>query len=811
MKKIHRIFAFLLFIAMFINPTSGSLFAVPIGDFENKSAPKIALVLSGGGSRGIAHVGVLKSIEKHNIPIDLIVGSSIGSLIGGLYCAGYSSDQLERIVKDIQWDDLFQDEMHRQDLFLGQKKENDRYLINIRFNGFTPYIPSSITPGQKLLSILSKKLLLAKYQAINNFDELKIPFRAVAVDLITGQRVILKSGDLAAAINGSSAVPLLFSPVEWEDKLLVDGGIRSNVPVDVAKNMGMDIIIAVDITSPLRTKDEIKAPWEVADQVTTIMMKPIGREQLELADIVIKPNLEGFGNSDFHKIQEMIDVGEEATNLILDTVFVAKDLSSELKMVPDTDSLPGNPAKEDFAVQSIAFTGNTIFSDDYVDEFLLGDSAISLDYQTVVTNIDKIKENYRAKGYSLMKIDSLNFETGSKTLSFTINEGKIDSIGISGNNITEDIIITREFTQSVNDVFNANTINRGIENIYNTQLFDRVGIGISQFDNKNILTIKVREKIYKVLKFGGKVDSERGAEAYLSLADENLFGRGNILSLVSRYGNKDRSASLNFRTDRIFKSYFTFSLHGYYDWETNYYYNGTEQVGEYLEERNGLKLIFGQQLKKLGQLTVEFRLENAKDKLFRDNFDREQNSELRTLTLRSVADKRDKVGFTNDGIYNIWYWETGNERILVGQESYTKAFLNLEGYFTNWNVHTFHVRFVGGFADKTLPFSEYFRIGGIKSFMGLHDNEMVGKQTIVTNLEYRYKIPFKIFADTYLGLRYDIGAIWEMPDLVFEGNDFFTGNGAWLGIDTFLGPFQFGYGIKSGDKGIFYLSLGYDF
>jgi len=838
---------------------------------QEKNRPRIGLVLSGGGARGIAHVGVLKAIEKHNIPIDLIVGSSIGSIIGGLYCTGYSADQLEKIVKEMGWDDLFQDETERENLFLGQKVENDRYLINIRFDGYRPYIPSSLTPGQKLLSILSKKILLAKYQATNNFDQLKIPFRAIATDLISGRRCVINEGDLAEAINASSAVPLLFSPVESDGKMLIDGGVSSNIPVDVARNLGMDIIIAVDITSGLRSKHDLKAPWEIADQVTTIMMGSSRLEQLKLADIVIKPNLEELNSTDFDKIQEMINFGETSFNEILYKLYSLIDRKIQLVQnkyyrfnnfelqtnedcnhISYTSKLHANRSnkitldmiKEDvnylFSVEhfkeisaeyklqngdttliynaycypkidNVVYHGNTVFPDSIIHNILVGDSTTEYKYDQLLLNFNILRDYYRAKGYSLMKIDSVSYNNYTNILNIRINEGNLDSICITGNDITEDIIISREFNLSNGDLFNAHVVNQGIENIYNTQLFDRVGVRIEETKNKNILSIKVKEKKFTVLKLGGKIDSERGVQGYFNIANENFLGRGNNLSFVGRLGEMDRSASLNFRSDRIFESYFTFSLHGYYNWELNPYYHGTVEKGTFLEERRGGRVIFGQQLKKLGQLSVELRLENAKDKQFSNFFDRGQNSELRTIRISSIADKRNKIGFTSDGIYNVWYWESGNERILEGQESYTKAFINLEGYYTNWENHTFHIRFVGGFADKTLPFSEYFRIGGLNSFMGSQEKELSGRQIIITNLEYRLKFPFRIISDTYLGLRYDIGAYWEMPDLVFEGKDFFYGSGVWIGFDTILGPLQFGYGKKASDSGILYATLGYDF
>jgi NTE family protein len=158
--------------------------------------PKIGLVLSGGGARGISQIGVLKGLEKYEIPIDLIVGTSMGSVIGGFYAAGYKSQELEDIVSKINWEDLFTDETERENLFLAQKRETDRYLFKIRFDGWNLQWPTSITPGQKILSTISDQLYNASYQAVDDFDYLKIPFRVIATDLISGQRIIIGKGDL---------------------------------------------------------------------------------------------------------------------------------------------------------------------------------------------------------------------------------------------------------------------------------------------------------------------------------------------------------------------------------------------------------------------------------------------------------------------------------------------------------------------------------------------------------------------------------------------------------------------------------------
>jgi NTE family protein len=832
-----------------------------------KEYPKIGLVLSGGGARGISHVGVLKGLEKYNVPINLIVGTSMGSVIGGFYAAGFTSTQLEKMVKGIKWDSIFLDNPQREDLFLGQKLDQDRYIITIRFDKWNPYIPTSLSTGQKVLSTLIEQLYQLNIQRFSNFDSLRIPFRAIATDLVSGRRIIIDKGDLAEAIYGSTAIPLLFSPMHWDDMLLVDGGLSSNLPVDVARAAGMDRVILVDISSPLRTPDELKSPWEIADQVTTIMQQSQYREQRSMADLVIKPELENIGSTDFSKYAEMIDEGERAVernavalqNLILDnekkdstsadthvlhtciwnvvqgsqidttrfpensetlslpdlknrvdTVF-STGLYKEISIQPDN----ANPAQlKVIAVQNpilrrIQFSGNRMYSDSILNSCITHPVNTVLNYVTILQDLDRLNQLYMRAGYSLMHFQRVELDSTSSVLHIMINAGVIDSIGIEGNDVTKDFVILREFPLKEKSFFNSQIVKQSIQNIYDTQLFEKVTINMETNGNKNLLIIKVQEKKYTALRFGGNVSLDRGVQTYVDVGNENFIGVGGNLSVSGRIGEKDKNAGINFRIDRVFKSYLTAAWYTYYDWKLNPYLVNRLKLGEYWEERLGQKLIFGQQLKKLGQMTIELRIENVRDRRYSGEFNNIKNSELRTLSIRSVTDKRNRIAFPSKGIYNIWYWEAGNERLIGGQEKYTKAYVKLEGFYTYQEKHTLHLRGGIGVADKTLPFSEYFRLGGMDEFMGLNEYEYAGRQLIYSNIEFRFKLPFKIISDSYLALRYDLAGVWETPDLIMKSKDFFPGYGAWLGIDTFLGPLLAGYGQTRNKSGVIYLSFGY--
>ena len=838
---------------------------------------KVGLVLSGGGARGITHIGILRGFEKYNIPIDLIVGTSIGSVVGGFYAAGLSVDKLETSMKSIKWDEMFSDDTERQNLFVGQKAINDRYLVNIRFDGLSAFIPTSLSSGQKILSIITEQLYQTDFPAVHNFDELKIPFRAIATDLVSGQRLVIGQGDLAEAINASVAVPLLFSPVVWDQMLLVDGGLSANFAVDVAKSLGMDIVIVVDSTSPLRKRDELQAPWEIADQVTSIMQQSTNEEQKQLADLVIKPEILGIGSTDFDRIDEMIEKGELAVDNLATQLYALTESQNSIEpqvsvrydrfdlqstYIPDSENESHNLYAENknqitmammqndidnlFArgiyqsvkatidtsgpesileylldandtLKRITFENNTLFSDSVLNEVIKCQFNGPLNQKSLQRGLIDIKKLYRSNGYALIHLPEIHFEKSTGEFSIKINEGIISAIQVEGNEISNDFVVLREFPLKANDVYNSKLVKQGIDDIYNTQLFEKVSINIDFKDDKYTLIIKVAEKKNIVLRLGGNVGTERGAQIFAEWANENFLGNAYKLYLNGRYGEMDRHIGLNYRADRVFESLLTVNFRAYYDWKRFPFLIGDENDGEYKEERRGAQLGVGLQLKKLGQISIQLRLENVKNAPYSGEFTEEgasrvtQNSELRTISIKSVTDKRDNLPFATSGIYNVWFWETANEQIAQGQEKYTKAYVNLEGFYTYWQRHTFHFRGLIGIGDNTLPFSEWFRIGGLFDFIGLHEYEYFGRQVILANLEYRLQLPIDIISETYLGFRYDIGGVWETPDLVLKSEDFFSGFGGWIGFNTLVGPLLFGYGKASNKSEIYYISLGYTY
>jgi NTE family protein len=271
---------------------------------------KIGLVLSGGGARGASHIGVLKVFEQERIPIHCIAATSFGSLVGGLYSLGYSAADIERIFSDQDWNSIFSDAPQRRLTQLIERK-NTRYQAQISFRGWNPELPTGLLEGQRLTEVLDKLITGRLLQAEYDFDRLPIPFRAVATNLIDGKAYVFQKGSMTEALRASMSIPLLFTPLEKDGMLLADGGLANNLPTDVVRTMGADIIIAVDVTSPLLPLDKLRTFVNVIDQSISLQMEQNAQESRKLATILLKPNLEKYSNSAYEKLSEIVKQGED--------------------------------------------------------------------------------------------------------------------------------------------------------------------------------------------------------------------------------------------------------------------------------------------------------------------------------------------------------------------------------------------------------------------------------------------------------------------------------------------------------------------
>jgi NTE family protein len=269
---------------------------------EGARRPRIGLVLSGGGARGAAHIGVLKVLEENHVPVDAIAGTSMGAVVGGLYASGLSAEDIERIMTSVDWQDAFRDRPARSDLNFRRKLEDQNFLVKLPLGlkGRRFRLPRGLVQGQKLTQIL-RGLTLPVAQ-VQRFDDLAIPFRAIATDIVTGDRVVLDRGDLTTAMRASLSAPGVFSPVESDGRMLVDGGLSSNLPIDVAREMDVDILIVVDCGFPLLERNKLVSVATVTNQMLAILIRHNAADQrktLTSRDVIIDPALGDFSSLDF--------------------------------------------------------------------------------------------------------------------------------------------------------------------------------------------------------------------------------------------------------------------------------------------------------------------------------------------------------------------------------------------------------------------------------------------------------------------------------------------------------------------------------
>jgi NTE family protein len=277
--------------------------------------PRIGLVLSGGGARGAAHVGVLKVLEDLHVPIDAIAGTSMGAVVGGLYASGLSARAIETVLTSLDWEDAFRDRPPRADLNFRRKQEDQNFLVRlpVGLRGGDFLLPRGLIGGQKLTQNLRR--LTLPVATVTDFDHLPTPFRAVATDLETGKAIVLSTGDLTEAMRASMAAPGVFTPTERDGRLLVDGGIADNLPIDVARAMHVDVLIVVDVASPLQSREKLITAPAISNQALAILINrnaDMQKASLTARDVVIEPPLGEASTFDFHRLERSIGRGVAA-------------------------------------------------------------------------------------------------------------------------------------------------------------------------------------------------------------------------------------------------------------------------------------------------------------------------------------------------------------------------------------------------------------------------------------------------------------------------------------------------------------------
>lgn len=373
----------------------------------SEQRPKIALVLSGGGAKGAAHIGVLKVLEKYQVPIDIIVGTSVGSIVGGMYSVGYSPDEIEKTVLNLKFNSLLTNSKDRNLKNIEEKIENDKYPFTMSIDkNLKLSFPMGILNGENIY--LQLKDIFSRAENIKNFNELPIEYRAITTDLQTGKEVILSDGDLAIATFKSMAIPSFLEPVKDENKFYVDGGVVNNFPIDVAISLGADIIIAVDITAETSKINEKSNLVTILDKLATYNGNRKTETHKKLADLLIVPDVKDHDTIDFGNLNELVVAGEDAAEKY---GYILANLSSPKDFKEMKDK-----ALKDEAIQinKIKLEGNNILTLKKVNE--LKPSVKNRKFTKADLN------DWTKKIYSVSYIERVFYEVNDDTVIFKVKE-----------------------------------------------------------------------------------------------------------------------------------------------------------------------------------------------------------------------------------------------------------------------------------------------------------------------------------------------------------------------------------------------------
>ncbi|HHL31298.1 MAG TPA: hypothetical protein ENJ41_01845 [Oceanospirillales bacterium] len=714
----------------------------------DKNRPKIGLVLSGGGARGLAHIGVLKALEEKRIPIDYIAGTSMGSIVGGLYATGMNTDDLLWVVKSIDWDRVFRPTTDRKKQQYSAKQADKNYFVDVEL-GLSKTGPKSgkgFAGGQQLMLELQRVVGSLQTQ---NFDDFPIPFRAVATDLNAAEPYVIDHGDLAMAMRASMAVPLVFGPIKHQGRFLADGGILNNLPVNVAKQMGADIVIAVNISSPLNKIDENSSIVSVSYQSVDVSLVQNTIQSLSLADVVIAPDLKGLGASDFGKYKEFIEAGVASVvkkSLVLDHLGLNEN--DYLTTIDTRNMLILEIPKK---IEFIDFTGNKRTS----KERLRNKTKRILNKPFVTSEIQDLADELAVDNDILtVTYKVVSDDQGRRGIEFNIKE----------KNWGPDYL---KFGLKVADDFDSNTRISLLARHHRYNINRKGGEWINDFSVGSVL--KWHSELNQPIDFVDRYF----LSANIQLTKDNRRFYGNIFnpSLVGQ--DLDEDFDIEPTGEYDIKNLF-FGI----DWGANLTENSEFRAGLWFMDQDVVPVINNTDFDTAINKSVGFRFRYGLDTL------------NKALYSRSGIDLKTELGLFN----NVQWFN-----------------FDIFQRFPISNNTALHLGFQGDFVNDADDGEVLFAYGGLDDFAGYPQHSLLGLNAIIfefgafTELD---KINLPIFGSPKFIVKGHYGNVWQ-HHIALE--DMIYGYSAGISLDVVNTVMFLGSGYSRGGDFRFYLRLGTGF
>ena len=779
--------------------------------------PRIGLVLSGGGAKGFAHIGTLKMLDSLQIPVDYIVGTSMGGIIGALYAIGYTGIELERLALQQHWTDMFIDRPLREELPFFEKEKTGRYQLEFGFEGTKPIPPSGLIYGQKILLEFAR--LTFPYEHVNDFDELPIPFRCVAVDLVEGTEVVLGKGSLARAMRATMAIPSVFSPVEWGDSLLVDGGLLNNLPVDVAFGMGADIVIAVDVGGQMRNREKLGSAISVFEQSIAVVGLERVRRHADLADIYIRPDLEGYTAADFQddKVIGILGCGERAAQSKIRETHELR-VKYNLRRVEnpfDLSGFEGRPKIYDVQI----YSQSTIALD-----VILNRLGIRPDDYFDPQKVQKKMSELRAEGYvDVIRYEVIPMSDSHVRLMFRIQEIErpiIHGISIHNNRNLPFQFIYRLIGFKPGERLDIDALNRRIMALYGLGYFETIYYDLQPVGEHAIhLNITVHELPLRRLRIGARYDDRHRLVGAVALQATNILIPGMRIDSELQFAGLTRWHYKAFYPSRALNiPAYPFIRLEYKDIPTSVFNAIGDRIAEYRDRSFTVGAGFGIQLLRAFNTEIEYHHQYLNivpgvampdPELFP-----EWRDELRSVRATVRFDMLDNVLVPRSGIlFNAEYH--GSFRRWNSDVDFTVTGASIDMYKTFARRHTFRGFGFYGTGWGDVPIYMFFNKSRPSYLIGMQYDQLLAQTLGILRVDYRYEYKRDIFLKLMANHAFDIR--FKFDDTVFRYRDLW-GIGAGIMLLSPVGPVEFmlGYGDRhfSGERKQqlrTYVNIGYRF
>jgi predicted acylesterase/phospholipase RssA len=752
---------------------------------ETAQYPRIGIALSGGGMRGIAHIGVLRRLEEEGIRPYMISGSSMGALIGSLYCLGYDTYEIEKIIKEAETKEVFSNKPDRSYTENYLKKTSDRTVIELELTEEGIHLPNALNNGHRILQKLRKYMLVSEYFS-TDFDSLKYRMRVVCSDIQSAGKVVFKDGDLPVIILGSMAFPGLFKPVIYNDMRLLDGGLTDNIPTGVLENC--DYIFTSDTTHDTPSMNKDYNFIELLDRISVMMTKTNTDQSLKNSDIIFRPVIEDISLTELENPDSLINAGYEAADRKIEEIRTLINFNKY-----------SAADKSDLDINIIEVSGNNIYKKDEILSELSG-------IRCTETAITKIQEKYRKNGYILCSAEMVK---GSEKDTLKIYEGMLKAIDIKGDYATRKSYIRQELDISKNRILRLKDIESSIDNLYGTGLFSKVNYELD-FENEKIIII-VEEQPYHLLRIGANYQTDRGFLGLFEFSNKNLHGKRAEIYGGLTYGEKFNRIEFSYYNPFLRKSSVFYEFLPYYqEKEKEYFDTDHERIDEQTskEKRAGALLNLGFQVFDNYQGTVS---------ILQEYIDHQKEYSNRTSGLfRILADSRDDQIIPTRGVYISWNLETG---MYYDYETNVK-FQKTWGEFTFcnniMNRLNYEIGVSGGTGDKTTPALERYFSGGIRTMPGTFYEEYSVIQYIRFRLRENLLVYRATLFDTYITGGYYLNGMWteKLDEIEWNSRDFVNSFYLGLTMNSSFGPVEAGWGVTAGNGIIkktnrLFLSFGY--